>query len=163
MITSWNRTGGCAGAGIGGGCYYVGGWYGSINLYSGDIPVTIDSTAIIDPIALNFLFQSVIDLAGNGTLGPFEFDVIDFHQTPGFFNSTTAPSSGFFNSGTGANSGLLNSGAGGASGIGNQITVTLPGGQGCRDYSIPGPCNQVWPTPATPSRDCSIPALSTRR
>jgi PPE-repeat protein len=124
VITSWNRTGGCAGAGIGGGCYYVGGWYAPIDLYSGTIAETIDQTAILDPTALAFAFQSLIDLMGNGTLGPFEFEVIDFHQTPGYFNSTANPSSGFFNSGTGGNSGALNSGSldSGLANAGSQVS-----------------------------------------
>jgi PPE-repeat protein len=117
-VRTWDRQVACI---IIAGCTDTG-WFAPITVASGNIPVTIDQTAIIDPTPLNFLFQSLIDLAGNGTLGPYEFDIIDFHQSPGYFNSTSTPSSGFFNSGAGGNSGVFNSGSV-DSGLGNVGTA----------------------------------------
>ncbi|ORB59904.1 hypothetical protein, partial [Mycobacterium shinjukuense] len=45
-----------------------------------------------------------IDITGFGSIGPVDITLVNIPAAPGFFNSTTLPSSGFFNSGTGSSS-----------------------------------------------------------
>jgi hypothetical protein len=61
-------------------------------------------TAVIDRIAL--------ELHVHSTLGVVQIPLAGFGGTPGFWNSTTVPSSGFYNVGGGGGSGFWNSGAG---------------------------------------------------
>ncbi|KZS84836.1 hypothetical protein [Mycobacterium persicum] len=46
-------------------------------------------------INIDDIVRTTFEKSGGGTAGPYTFG-FDFVQGPGFFNSTTAPSSGFF-------------------------------------------------------------------
>ncbi|PJE09910.1 MAG: hypothetical protein CK429_19825, partial [Mycobacterium sp.] len=75
-------------------------------------------TAVIDRIPLELHVAS--------TLGPIEIPIAGFGGTPGFWNTTSLPSSGFFNIGGGGGSGFWNSGSG-LSGFLNAISDPLLG------------------------------------
>ncbi|ORB03394.1 hypothetical protein BST27_15725, partial [Mycobacterium intermedium] len=79
---------------------------------------TLPITATIDQIA--------IDLHLTSTLGPVNIPIFGFGGTPGFWNSTSQPSSGFYNVGGGGGSGFWNSGSG-ISGWYNAIADPLLG------------------------------------
>nr|WP_308204413.1 hypothetical protein [Mycobacterium lacus] len=66
-----------------------------------------------------------LDVDMSGELGPITIP-INIGGTPGFGNTTAAPSSGFFHTGGGGVSGIGNIGAA-VSGLGNQVPDALPG------------------------------------
>ena len=67
----------------------------------------------------------VID--ASAAIGPIGIPFIDIPTAPGFFNSTTNPTSGFFNTGAGGGSGFFNFGAG-SSGLFNMVPMSIIGG-----------------------------------
>src|SRR6185312_10072899 len=85
-----------------------------------------NGTPVIDIPPFIFLDQIPIDLHLNTTLGPVNVPIFGIGGTPGFWNSTTLPSSGFFNVGGGGGSGLWNSGTG-MSGLYNAISDASQG------------------------------------
>lgn len=86
-------------------------------------PYEIDASTINPDQPIDTAFTQTLDFAGSGTVGAFPFG-FGWQQSPGFFNSTTTPSSGFFNSGAGGASGFLNDAAAAVSGLGNVFTET---------------------------------------
>nr|WP_202818431.1 hypothetical protein [Mycobacterium tuberculosis] len=106
-------------------------------------PYEIDASTINPDQPIDTAFTQTLDFAGSGTVGAFPFG-FGWQQSPGFFNSTTTPSSGFFNSGAGGASGFLNDAAAAVSGLGNVFTETSgffnAGGVGIRASKTSATC-----------------------
>ncbi|OSC38119.1 hypothetical protein B8W66_20875 [Mycobacterium decipiens] len=81
-------------------------------------PYEIDASVINPDTPIDTVFRQSFNFPGSGTLGPFPFG-FGWQQSPGFFNSTTTPSSGFFNDAAGNASGSFNAGGIGNSGLQN--------------------------------------------
>jgi hypothetical protein len=115
-FTTWDRQGAC-GAGY---CAWTS-WGAPILAYTLDLSGSLGPITILDQTTIDYDFADDVSQSGSGTLGPFKVLDVTWQQSPGYFNSSTAPSSGFLNSGTGGNSGIANDGTGN-SGIGNTGT-----------------------------------------
>lgn len=113
-----------------------------------DVPsITVDPSVLNPQTPLVFNFSQVIDMPGSGTEGPFSFGFTS-PGMPGFFNTSTNPSSGFFNSGEGGASGFLNNVSGAVSGIANAFTQTSgifnDGGVGVSGFQNFGTLESGW-------------------
>src|SRR5260370_42142060 len=93
------------------------------------------------------MISQPIDFPGNGTVGPFTCG-FGWQQSPGFFNTSTTPSSGFFNSGAGGASGFLNDAGGAVSGLENRFADTSglfnSGGPGISGLQNVGTLESGW-------------------
>ncbi len=104
------------------------------------LPLTIDIDGQIDgfstpPITID---RIPLNLGASVTVGPILINGVNIPATPGFGNTTTAPSSGFFNSGDGGVSGFGNFGAG-SSGWWNQAQTEVAGaGSGFANFGSLG-------------------------
>lgn len=94
---------------------------------------TISPTTLLSETTIDETFGQTFDFPGSGTVGPYTFG-FEYQQHPGFFNSSTNPSSGFFNSGGGGASGFFNSADGAVSGLFNDFADT----SGFRNDGGPG-------------------------
>ena len=112
-FTTWDRQGAC-GAGF---CTWTD-WFAPVLAYTLDLAGSVGPLIVLDRTTIGDDFAADFSQSGSGILGPFDFLDVTWRQNPGYFNSSTAPSSGFFNSGAGGNSGIDNDGSSN-SGIGN--------------------------------------------